>query len=449
MASDLEIAFKVLETKTKEYQTLWSYYDGDHPLVYSSARLQGLFRDIDARFSENWCAVIVDSVLDRLDLTRFTVANDDQATAALNGIWERTEMNLDADDAHLAALVCGEAYVIGWKDEDGPVECYYNDPRLCHIQYDPAHPRRKLWAAKWWIGEDERYRMTMYYPDRLDYYEAAEKGNPNAASQFRPVEGEETAKNPLGKVPVYHLRLNRRKIKGELSQSIRELQNAANKLVSDLMVAAEYGAFRQRVIISDADVGDLKNAPNEIWALPAGDGVGQDTSVHEFSETALGNYLEAINHVAISMGIISRTPKNLFIRLPTHEISGEALLSMEAPLNSKCARYIQRFVPAWRQVAAFLMELEGMDVDPMAITPLFAKPETVQPRTRAEIRQINTNAGIPLTTTLRDEGRTDAEIEQVWADKRKETVDNANLAQAYLDQARREMDQGAGEEQRG
>ena len=43
------------------------------------------------------------------------------------------------------------------------------------------------------------------------------------------------------------------------------LQNAINKLVTDLMVAAEYGAFMQRWIISNADTSSLKNAPNEIW----------------------------------------------------------------------------------------------------------------------------------------------------------------------------------------
>lgn len=446
MATDLEKAFKALDAKARAYSTLWAYYDGNQPLIYSAKRLQNLFRDIDARFSENWCAVIVDTAMDRLDLQRFTVSENPVATTALNRLYEETELNLDSEDAHECALVTGEGYVIAWRedvgDQRGPVECYFNDSRLCHLEYDPAHPRRKLWAAKWWAGEDEIYRLTLYYPERLEYYRASGKGAPNGANQFQPIEGEDwQVPNPFGQVPVFHLRGNRRKAIGELTQSILELQNAVNKLIADMMVAAEFGAFKQRYVISEAEIGQLKNAPNEIWAVPAGDGVGQDTEIGEFSETRLDNFLDAINQLSISMGIISRTPKSLFIKLPSHEISGDALLAMEAPLNKKCERYIQRFTPVWRRIASFLLELEGIGVSPMQIQPEFAKPQTIQPRTQAEIRQINRTAGIPLTTSVREEGWSDARIEQMRRDQQEEASREANLARAYLDQARREMDQ--------
>ena len=67
MPTDLELAYKALSDKQLAYDRLWSYYDGDQPLVYSAQRLKELFRDISARFTENWCQVVVDSVLDRLN----------------------------------------------------------------------------------------------------------------------------------------------------------------------------------------------------------------------------------------------------------------------------------------------------------------------------------------------------------------------------------------------
>ncbi|HUW08200.1 MAG TPA: hypothetical protein VM537_00645, partial [Anaerolineae bacterium] len=101
MATDLEMAHHALKSKTSIYDILWNYYDGDQPLIYSAKRLQELFRDIDARFSENWCAVVVDSVIDRLDLKRFIVQGNARATTTLNTLWDCTEMSLDSDDAHL------------------------------------------------------------------------------------------------------------------------------------------------------------------------------------------------------------------------------------------------------------------------------------------------------------------------------------------------------------
>lgn len=445
MATDLEKAFTALDAKSIAYKVLWNYYDGDHPLVYSAERLKELFRNMDARFSENWCAVVVDSVADRLDLKRFLVTGNKEATALLNKEWERTEMSLDSDDAHLDALVTGEAFVISWRDEKGELETYYNDARLCHIQYDPERPRRKLWAAKWWATEDETWRLTLYYPDRLEYYRTTQKGAPSSAKQFQPLEGDAaTATNPFNEIPVFHVRLRRRTVQGELTQSVRELQNAVNKLLADMMVAAEFGSFRQRWVISNAEIGSLKNAPNEIWDLPAGDGVGQDTQVGEFTETRLDNFLGAMDKLAASIGIISRTPKHFFVKLPTHEVSGEALLALEAPLNKKCARYIEHFTPTWRRIAAFMLKVSGIDVDPLAITPLFDRPETVQPRTQAEIRQMNAQAGVPLVTTLRDEGKSEFYIEQMLKDRRQQELAGADLAKAYLEQARRQMDQEEG-----
>jgi hypothetical protein len=457
VSDDLKKAYTVLSGKQSLYTTLWSYYDGDQPLVYSSQRLREVFRGLEARFVQNWCAVVVDSCLDRIQLTGFQVSGDEEAQAALNAAFVATELSLDADDAHLAGLVTGEAFLIAWRQDAidgegeiipdaGEIEAFYNDPRLCHVEYSPDNPLKKLWAAKWWVAVDGRYRLTMYYPDRLEYYAsakpAAEVGD---AESFGPDPNRETAPNPFGMVPVFHLRKERRRIKSEL-ENVVTLQDAINKLFADMMVSAEFAAFRQRYIISNADTSSLKNAPNEIWNIPAGDGVGQGTAVGEFGEAGLGNYLTAMDKLAGSVGIITRTPRHYFFN-QSGDPSGEALIALEAPLNKKCTRFIGRFGHTWQQMGSFLLSLLGYDVAPESITPQFAKPETVQPRTQAEIRQMNTGAGIPITTSLRDEGRSQEQIDQVLADKAAEAAaGQAGLAKALLD-AQRNFDQQSGGKQ--
>jgi hypothetical protein len=442
-AEDVSVAYNALSRKKTAYDLLWSYYEGDHPLVYSTERLQKAFRSINARFSENWCAVIVDSVLERLNLKAFLVPNDQNATDLLNYEWQRTEMALDADDTHLGALVTGESFVIVWRDApDQPIEAYYNDPRLCYVQYDPESPRIKRWASKWWTETDGRYHLTMYYPDRLCHYKSSSKEMPSSANGFK-LEDEEL--NPYEMIPVFHFRTNRRTIKGELNKALIEQQDAINKLLADMMISAEYGAFKQRWIISNSDAGGLKNAPDEIWELPAGDGRTQPTTVGEFTVTELKNYTDAIDRMANAMGVISRTPKHYFYA-QGGDPSGEALLAMEAPLNHKVERYVERYSSTWKQVANFILTLSGYSIpDLNSIIPVFTKPQTTQPRTQAEIRQMNVNAGIPLITTLRNEGWTDQELDKMAADKKSEAADRTNsLAMALMEQQRR-FDQGAGE----
>lgn len=453
MASDLELAFAALHSKKRAYDNFWNYFEGYHPLVYSRERLREIFSEINARFTQNWCAVVVDSVLDRIQFRQYTVTDNEDAQDRLNQIVETNELELESDDVHLAALVTGEAFIIAEQTEDGP-QAYYNDPRMCHAFYESGNPRKMRFAVKWWLDDDSYCRLNLYYADRIEYYVTRTKvtgidGLPennidtkavSGAAAFFPAETP-VAENPFSRIQVFHFRREHRAIRSELVNVI-EPQDALNKLLNDMMIAAEFGAFKQRWIITNASVDKLKNAPSEIWRIPPGIESEQPASLGEFSPTDLNNYITGIDKFANAIAIITRTPKHYFVTAQGGDPSGEALIAMEAPLNKKCQKYIDRFSSTWQQLGAFLLELDSTVVDPMLVSPTFDKPETVQPRTEAEIREINTRAGIPLTTTLRDDGWTEAEIEAMQEDKQQEQdAQQAQLGTALVG-AMRQFDQG-------
>src|SRR3972149_8206268 len=74
---DLERAYKALLRKLAPYTRLWRYCDGEQPLVYASKRLREVFKNVDIRVVENWAAVVVDAVADRLDLVGLQVGEAD------------------------------------------------------------------------------------------------------------------------------------------------------------------------------------------------------------------------------------------------------------------------------------------------------------------------------------------------------------------------------------
>ena len=444
--TDLKLAYNALTAKATLYGLLFNYYDGRQPLVYSTERLRAAFQSLDARFNENWCRVVVDSELNRIGLESWAVGDDETLSAALSDLMTETGLVHDLDDTHLAALVTGESFVVAWPDETtGRPTAFYNDPRLCHVWYDALNPRAKRFAAKWWAGDDGLQYLTLYYPDRLEYY-ASDKVATEVTSHkaFVPMTPP-TAPNPYGIVPVFHFRLEKRVNKG-LLVDVLPMQDAINKLFADMMVTAEYGAYPQRYVISIAGVqGKLRNAPNEVWDVPAGDGMGQQTSVGEFSAASLTTYLEAMRDLAQTIGIVTATPAHYFTATSAPP-SGDALMVMEAPLTSKVQRHInQRFYPVWQEVGAFLLLLDGVTVGAQDVTPVFRDVASIQPRAQAEIRQFSVNAGIPLVTVLSDEGWTPAEIDQMTQDKEAEQATaTAGLGQALLAQ-QRQFDQGMGQ----
>jgi hypothetical protein len=411
--TDLELAVKTLLAKQPDQKALFDYYIGNQPIRYAADRLREIFANRQTSFVQNWCAVVVDAVLDRLNLPSFDVTGQAALTKRLNEIYIATGLAIDSDAAMRAALITWEGFIVAWRSESEGIEAFYNDPRLCHIWYEAANPRRKRFGAKWWQDEgDELLRLNLYYPTRIEHYVTKKTEGPEARSFTE----ESTEVNPWGIIPLIHIYRDRWIQTGELS-NVLPLQDAINKLLADMMIAAEFGAFPQRWVITNGDISALKNKPNEVWGVPLSVPGEQPVSLGQFDAVNLGNYLDSIDRLATSIAIITRTPKHYLFQGTGQPPSGEALIAMEAPLNRKAVQYQEKFGRGWQELAAFLLLLDsGTVVDPQTIIPQWARAETVQPRTEAEIRKMSVEAGMPLQTTLRREGWTDQELADMEAD---------------------------------
>lgn len=439
--SDLQTIFNAIKAKQGRYNLLDSYYLGSQPTVYLTSRLREIFNGLDITFIENWCAVVVDACNERINLSGFE-STDGGIKDLLAAAWDRNILANEASDIHTDAMVMGDCYAIAWQGEDKRAEVFYNDPRMVHVVYSAANPRKMAYAGKMFDGDDGKARLTLYYPDRLEYYTSSKAqkdlSTPNSFVADT-AEGESgKAANPFGRVPVFHFKFNRH-CNSDLVNVI-PLQNGTNKLLVDMMVAAEFGAFNQRWVISQSDTSQLKNAPGQVWEIPAGDGQGQGAAVGQFESTDLTNYLDAIDRLSQAIGVISRTPKHYFFK-QTGDPSGEALIAMEGPLNKKAQDRIDRFLPVWRDLAAFVCLIEGKTVDGRSITPVFTRPETIQPRTSAEITLVRTQSGTPLKTALRWEGKTPAEIQAMETDQEEQAAKSqTSLANALLDAEKRQKE---------
>ncbi len=443
MPTDLQIAVSHLTWKKPRYDALWRYYDGEQSLVYSSSKLREIFHGLDARFIENWCAVVVDSVLDRLELRDLVVSDNDSATQTLRALREQSGLIDDEAPIHEDICVTGEAFAIAWRNEEtGAIEAYHNDSRLCHAFYDDTNPHLLRAGAKWW-NEDGRIRLNLYYPDRLEYYTTTREfkdGEIPSDKAFQPLGDDPVAENPFRRLNVFHFRSNRRRAKSQINDVI-SIQDMLNALLAAMMVAAEFGAFPQRYVISEAGIANLQNNPNAIWDLVAAAQGGQATQAGQFAATELMNYINAINKLSADIGIISRTPRHYFYA-QGGDPSGEALLAMEAPLSKKIVRLQSTLAPSWRDLGSFLLMLAGVEVPSQSIWANYEPATTIQPRTDAEILKLQVEAGIPLFNALRDRGYTDADLQEVADDMEQERQRQSTYASAVLETQQRNFDRG-------
>ena len=426
---DIEKAFDVFTNKRGYLDELFRYVNGGQPLKYSTERLKETFDKFTAHFEINWCTVIVDSSLDRMELNGFHT-DDDTANAKLVELFDSLHLATQSDDAHHGALSVGSAFVIVWQDEAGELELYYNDPRICHIFYDSSNPNKKTYAAKMFVRDDRRTEITLYYPDRLEHWITNSVSKETAKANDFELDAETgTEQNTFGVIPVFGLFTPSEIVK------VTTIQDAINKTFADMMVAGEFGAFPARYIISQSESGDMKNAPNEIWWIPSGDGQGQGASVGQFAATDLKNYLEAMDSLANSMAIITRTPKHYMMTTGAN-ISGEALIAMESPLVRKVKKHKMRFDVSWQNIAQFMLHLSNITIEASKIEPVWERVESVQPKTEAETRLIAINTGIPLTTQLKREGWTEQEIKELEKQIAADKENSQTLAQAVLDRIR-------------
>jgi hypothetical protein len=445
MPTDLETAVKCLTAKKPIHDRFFAYYDGHQPLIYSSSKLREIFHRLDANFVENWCSVVVDSLLDRLDLRALVVADDDASTKQLQTLREQSGLIDDEAAIHEDVCVTGEAFVIAWRDDEtGDIDAYQNDSRLCHAFYAEDNPHQMRAAAKWWI-EDGIVRLNLYYADRIEYYSTVKKFNEGedvTAKSFYPFGDSPIAENPFGRLNVFHFRSNRRRPKSQLNDVI-SIQDIVNKTLSDLVVTGEFMAFPQRYVISESGIanGNLQNNPNAIWDLVSAAKESQPTSAGQFPAADLGNYLEVIRDLTTAIGVISRTPKHYFFA-QGGDPSGEALIAMEAPLNKKTMRLQQTLSPTWRDLGSFLLILNGIDVASQQIWANYTPPETNQPMTSAQITKTLVEAGMPLQNILRDDGWDAADLQELADDMQAERVQGATFADAVLNQAQRQFDRG-------
>lgn len=425
--SEIEQALRMFHEGAVEYQRYYDYYNGRHDLAFATEKFRGAFGSLFREFADNLCAAVVNAVMERLIVIGFDVEEgSEEAAEQAWQIWLRNRMDRRSRQVHLEALRSGNAYVVVWPGKEGGPVLYPNWGALMRVRYDEEIPGHILWASKLWVTEDNRYRLNMYFPDRIEKYisRASSTGIPERENSFEPfvVPGEPwPLPNPYGRVPVVHF--TNTLSDGEMGRSeladVIPLQDALNKAVADMLVAMEFVSFPQRWATGiEVDVDEMTGKPkapfkpgvDRVWTV-----ANEMAKFGQFDPADLKQFLEVQENLRLEIARVSGIPLHYLMLQRGEFPSGEALKTAEARFTAKITDKQIIFGNCWEDVMALAVLMAG---GPEArLSTLWRDAAPRSEKEMVETVLLKQQAGVSQQQCLRELGYSQEQIEQMMTER--------------------------------
>lgn len=433
-----------LAARAVSYRKAKEYYDGKHRLAFATEKFRSAFGELFNKFADNLMPPVVDAVKDNLQITGFNVeAGAPELADAAWKLWQDARMDRRAGEVHKEALSTGDAYLIVWPNAKGRPIFHPNKAHLCTVNYDDEEPERITSAVKVWQRADKRYRLNVYFPDRIEKYltrQSHPNGMPEAAKAFEPFEAPGEVfplENPYGVVPVFHFANNA--AIGESGRSeltdVMPLQDALNKAVLDKMVAMEFTAFTQRYVIGlDVDTDPVTGRPIQPFTgleriLTVGT---PDAKFGQFEGANLEQFLKVQDSFRIEIARVSGTPLHYFFLQNGNAPSGDALGKLEKRFLKKVVERQGSFGQVWEDATSLALKMSDIALGDVRLFAQWVDPALASDKERLETLVLKKDLGVDAVQLLIEAGYGLKDIEAMM--KRK-----AVQAEA----AQREFDSGA------
>jgi hypothetical protein len=224
------------------------YYDGEHRLKLTSEmkKMMQINDDRLDRYNDNYCAMVVDAMADRMTVDRIAVSKDNQDAGQ---VWVDDLMNVNRFDGlqmdiREAALRDGQTFVMmEYDDEQKKIGMFHNlawDGDVGVIVVMDASCRYIVAGVKAWYDGDIK-RVNIYYQNSVEKYET-EEGSTDLRAVEGPTGKQETTRN--GEAPgVPIIRFSRKKKATSELKNVIPLQDSLNRTLVSMVMAAELTAF--------------------------------------------------------------------------------------------------------------------------------------------------------------------------------------------------------------
>jgi hypothetical protein len=380
-----------------------------------------------------WPQLVVDSLEERLDVEGFRLPKGDPDDE-LWRVWQENCCDEQSQLATVDALTMRRSYIaVGTNEDDpdtplvtfeSPLEVFADiDPRTREVRSAIRLYGSHQWGMGSIVRQPERY-VTLYEPNRTSFYDVT--------NDWALIDRDD---HNLGMVPIIPM-INRSRLSDWTGRSelepILPLARAANKLATDMMVAAEFVAIPLRGMfgVGPDDFEDAQGNPQtalqaimgRLLAIPDNEGKAKQ---FEFASAQLSNFHESINQLARLVASVSGLPPHFLGLATDNPPSADAIRSAEIRLVKRAERKQRAFGGAYEDAMRLVARLRTGDWDPKlrrletiwrdASTPTIAQSADATVKKHAE--------GIITTRQAREDLQyTDAQIQRMEADDEKQAA---------------------------
>lgn len=350
------------EGRQSAYCKWREYYDGEHDAQLTDRQRRYLQIKDGSEFNINLCPVVVDSLVERLEVTGFA---DKDLGETLWQWWVLNRMDGVQKDVHTAAIRDGDTYVIVEWDEESSApamshETAYDGTSGAKLHYG-SERGVPVFASKRWRTESDngadaghRRRLNLYFPDRIEKWVSDQRTFEGAWVKFTddeestwPIPWVDTDGQPLG-VPVIHFRNQGRGYnfgRSELADAA-PVQNALNKSVIDLLSAADTAGFPIMYMLGE-DPSLLSVAPG---AIVYSEKPANEVKFGRLESSNLEPMSRLVDQFKITMAQVTRTPVSSFQIIGGNRPAEGTLKQEEAGLIAKAEDRQVYFGNSWEDV---------------------------------------------------------------------------------------------------
>lgn len=374
LQSQLAVMGAKLARRANTERILDRYYDGKTPLptVITTAQITKAYAMLMGQSTAPWGSIVVDSVLDRLEVTGID-SGDQAIDSALWGVWQDQQLDSESQLAHTSALISGRMFGLVWPDEDtGQPEISLDNSAQMIIKYREGSRRKREAAMRYWMDDaTELPFANLYLPDGIYKFQGTTKDvqGPDGIEWLqRDVSGEDwPVDNPFNIVPVVELAVNRRLkpgcwgfARGEF-EHVTAVIDRINLLTFLGLVVAFWQGFPVRGVIGDRILRDDNNNPLPPFQAGADQVVqleNPDAKFVEFAAADRGN-LSIFNELD-QLASLTKTPMTYFPRAGAiSNISADTIRALEGGLVAKIPKHKATLGEGWEE----LLRISGMMLD--------------------------------------------------------------------------------------
>lgn len=462
---DIEWGLTEIRKKSRLYVLYRNYYNGIHRLTFATKDWKNEFGTIFSAFADNLCPSVINAVRHRLSVIGFATSgssndplqagvpagpapaegtkppmrrgllargrvggSDDDADAAWE-IWNRNRMDRRQKEIYREALIGGDVSVIVWTHpmNERQAVIHPQAPDKMAVRYSEDIPGEIEYAVKAWMTTDKRARVTVYYPDRIERWISPGKtagGLPEKADRLIEYTGTEAdpqpfeLENPIDRVPVAVFAYDA--ITGESGRSrltdVIPLQDALNKEVADMLIAGEFQAVPQRLVIGWApDEFDEQGNPKPPWK-PGADRIltiaSENAKAMQFEAANLEAFIKVQDSFRGEVARVSSTPLHRLL-LTGQFPSGDAMQVANEPLDAVVEDTEDGFGSSHEDLFDIALQFERGRGQGAKLTTLWRDTASKNEKQHVETIEIKRRNGVSRRQGLREMGYSDPEIDEM------------------------------------